>query len=120
MLGKLKKMASGNIGDEMLEKYAPELKAKLDEVITSVNAEVVTNNESYLEKVVPPVRIALDSAASGATKLIPGFNKKFDVAMLHLRDELVVASEGSLSLAGDFDERLPEVLKAGFEKAKEA
>lgn len=120
MFNKLKSMAGGDLTGDLAAKYGPEIKQKLYDVLSKVNADTVNVDDSYLQKVVPPVRMAVDSAASGATKLIPGFNQKFDVAMLHLRDELIVTNNDNLELAGDFDSRLPDVLKTGFEKAKEA
>jgi hypothetical protein len=120
MLRKLKKMISGSVTDDLIAQYTPEIKHKLQEVLSGVEANVVNDDGSYLQKVVPPVRLAVESAASGATKLIPSFDQRFDLAMLHLRDELIVSHENNLSLVDDFDEHLPDVLKSGFEKAKEA
>jgi len=119
MFGKLKDMAGGNATQILIEKAAPEIKRKLQEVLSKVDANTVNNDDSYAQKVIPPLKLAVESSASGATKLVPGFDNKFETAMFHLRDELIVTNDYNLDLAQDFDARLPEVLKTGFEKAKE-
>lgn len=119
MFGKLKEMAGGNATQALVEKAGPEIKQKLQEVLSKVDANIVNDDDSFVQKVIPPLKLAVESSASGATKLVPGFDNKFDTAMFHLRDELIVTSDNNLDLAQDFDERLPEVLKTGFEKAKE-
>ena len=118
MFGKLKDMAGGNATQVLIDKAAPEIKRKLQEVLSKVDANTVNHDDSFAQKVIPPLKMAVDASSSGATKLIPGFDNKFETAMFHLRDELIVTNDVNLELANDFDARLPEVLKAGFEKAK--
>ena len=68
--------------------------------------------------VVTPALVMVSAAGGGVTSLIPNFDARFAVAMLHLRDELVVVDEtkNSVELAADYQKRLPEVLVAGFKK----
>lgn len=119
MFGKLKEMAGGNATQMLVDKAGPEIKRKLQDLLSKVDANTVNDDASYAQKVIPTLKMAVEASASGATKLVPGFDNKFEAAMFHLRDELIVTNDYNLDLANDFDTRLPEVLKTGFEKAKE-
>jgi hypothetical protein len=89
MFGKLKEMAGGNITQALVDKAGPEIKRKLQEVLSKVDANTVNNDDSYAQKVIPTLKMAVEASASGATKLVPGFDNKFEAAMFHLRDELI-------------------------------
>ena len=119
MFGKLKDLASGNATQAMIDKIGPEIKQRLQDIIASVDASTISNDDSFAEKVIPPLKLSVEASASGATALVPDFDHKFNVSMFHLRDELIVTDNNSVRLADDFDARLPEVLKTGLEKAKE-
>jgi len=119
MFGKLTEMVGGNATQVLADKAGPEIKRKLQELLSKTDANTVNDDDSFAQKIIPPLKVAVDASASGATKLVPGFDNKFESAMFHLRDELIVTNDYNLDLANDFDARLPEVLKEGFEKAKE-
>lgn len=119
MFGTLKEMAGGNVTQALADKAGPEMKRKLQEILSKTDVNTVNDDDNFAQQVVPPLKMAVDASASGATKLVPDFDTKFETAMLHLRDELIVTNDYNLDLAADFDDRLPEVLKTGFEKANE-
>jgi hypothetical protein len=120
MFGKLKDAAQNGAVQKLLELVAPELKDKLLDAMDKIDPSMIKHDESFEEKVINPIKLSILAASSGATKLIPQFDAKFRVAMLHLRDELIEVSDTKISLAEGFDKKLPDVLKSGFEKAKQA
>ena len=120
MFGKLKEAAGNGAVQKLIDMAAPGLKDQLIENLNKVNPDAVKHDESYEEKVINPLNLTVSASSSGATKLIPGFDSKFKVAMLHLRDELIDATGDSVKLVEGFDKKLPDVLKSGFEKAKAA
>lgn len=124
MLGKLKgglQAAKDKAGDSVVEnaldKLCPSLKEHLAKV-QQLDGSAVKNDETYKSKFVTPTLVALAVSTSGVTKMIPNFDGRFLGAMLHLRDELICICDtsGSVSLAADFQQRLPSVLKEGFKK----
>ena len=119
MFGKLKEMASNGALDKVIEKVSPTIKEKLQEAIANIDSGIVSEDDRFTDKVITPIKLAVIASARGATQLVPGFDQKFNIAMLHLRDELIVVDGPSISLIDDFDNKLPEVLKSGFEKTKE-
>ena len=119
MFGKRKDVTAGNATQMLVDKAGPEIKRKLQEMLSKVEAHTINDDDSFAQTVIPPVKLAVASTASGATKRVPDFDNTFDSVMFHLRDELIVTNDFNLELAKDFDARLPEVVKTGFEKAKE-
>lgn len=53
------------------------------------------------------------------TSLIPDFEKRFAIAMLYLRDELVIVdvTNGTVGLVPDYEARVPDVLTEGFKRS---
>ena len=119
MFGKLKDIAGSGALQKLIDKVGPEIKLKLQECLATVDSGIISDDASYGQNVIGPVKLAVEASASGATKLVPHFDDKFDIAMLHLRDELIVTQGAGVALVEDFDQRLPDVLKSGFEKTRE-
>jgi hypothetical protein len=120
MFGKLKDAAQNGAVQKLVDMAAPGLKDKLLEIIQQVSPATVSHDESFVEKVVNPLKLSVAVSAGGATSLIPGFDAKFQVAMFHLRDELLEVTDSKVALVEGFDKKLPEVLKSGLQKAKQA
>ena len=113
MFGKLKEAASGGVAKKVVDAIAPQLNEHLEKV-SELDPQKVNDDDFFTEKVSEPSLIAISAASSGVTKLIPGFDDKFKSAMIHIRNELVIAEEASIKLVDDFKERLPEVLLASL------
>ena len=119
MFGMIKNIAAGGALESLVERYGSEIKQKLQEVLGAVDNAVINDDPTFTDKVSTPVRVAVVASAGGATSLVSNFDKRFDVAMLHLRDELIVTDGTRPALVDDFDRRLPEVIKTGFAKVIE-
>lgn len=119
MLGKLKAMAGDGALQKFIETYAPTIKEELTTLLAKASPETVSQDESFTQTVTQPLKISLAAAAGGVTGLIPGFDNKFDFTMLHLRNELMSTENDQVSLVEGFDQKLPDVLKSGFQQAKD-
>jgi hypothetical protein len=109
MLGKLKDMA----GSAALEKAIASLEPTFTEHVSkvqSLGADVIRDDVRYAQFVVEPTYLAILSASSGATKLIPEFKDRFSRLMLRVRDDLLVLEGTTVSLVEDFKAKLPKVL----------
>ena len=117
MFDKLKNSAGDAAIKKAVDKFGPVVNEKLAEV-TKLSAVDVKNDERFKKFVITPALVMVSAAGGGVTSLIPNFDARFVVAMLHLRDELVVVDEtkNSVELAADYQKRLPDVLVAGFKK----
>ena len=117
MFDKLKSSAGDAAIRKAIDKFAPTVNEKFAE-ITKLSCVDVKNDERFKKLVVTPALVMVSAASSGATSLIPNFDARFVVAMLHMRDELVVVDDtkNSVELAADYQKRLPDVLVAGFKK----
>ncbi|OOG27884.1 hypothetical protein B1C78_02635 [Thioalkalivibrio denitrificans] len=113
MFGKHKEQVSGNAMDKVVGKIGTPLERHLRE-IQSFRPEEIRDDGLFEAKVVKPALLAVVAATSGANKLVSGFDERFSAALRHVRDELVRIDGEQVSLADDYAERLPEVLKAGF------
>lgn len=104
--------------DKAVEKICPELTPHIEKLKT-FQANELACDETYTAKFVAPTLLAIAGATSGATKVIPGFEKRFTGAMLHVRDELCVICKQSntVSLTQDSAQRFPQVLLDGFKKS---
>jgi len=123
MFGKIKKAAADKLADhgvvaKVVENLSPHLSEQLHKV-QELDGKAVACDDTFTSKFISPTLTALAVAAGGATKLIPNFDGRFTGAMLHTRDELVnvCAESGNVSLVGDFQQRLPQVLLEGFKKS---
>jgi len=101
---------------QVTEAITPHIQPHLDKV-TSMKAEDIQNDGQFQSIVVSPALVAISAASSGVTALIPRFDERFAIAMLHIRDELVICEEGKVSLAQDSQDRLPSVLEESFKKS---
>jgi hypothetical protein len=113
MFGKSKEQMSGSAMDKVVGKIGGPLERHLLEIRSFKPAEI-QDDSTFDAKVVKPALLAVVAGTSGANKLIPAFDQRFAVALRHVRDELVRCEGDQVSLADDYAERLPEVLKAGF------
>jgi hypothetical protein len=109
MLGKLKDMASSGALDKAITHVEPIVREHLAKLQT-LGADLVRDDVRYASLVIEPAYLAVVSASSGATKLIPQFKERFGRVMLALRDELVVIEGNAVRLVDDFQSRLPTVL----------
>ncbi len=116
MLGKLNKVAGNGALQKAADAIAPSLHEHLEKAVGELSPAMVQDDDSYRETVVSPALLVASGASGGVTSLIPGFKEKFNSAMIHLRDELLVCTETSVALAEDVKERLPNVLMEGFKK----
>lgn len=117
MFSKLKSAVSDGPIKSVIEKVAPQLLVKLEEV-SKLGASDIKNDEKFKSIVVAPALLAVQAASSGATRLIPNFDDRFGAALLHLRNELIVVDESNnqVTLAANFQSRLADVLVEGFKK----
>lgn len=118
MFGKLKESITSHGADTLANKLAPELENQLQAQISQVTPDVVFEDHSFHKYVVDPLRIAVSACISGADKLIPNFDEKFGIALLHIRDELIERQENQVAMVENYKEQLPDVLKSGFAKAQ--
>ena len=98
------------------DRVAPIIKEKLGEL--DLNPSEIADDEKYKTYVVGPMLLAVKAGTSGLTGLIADFDKRFLVAMLHLRDELLVIDPANkkVSLVPDYEARLPAALAEGLRK----
>jgi hypothetical protein len=113
MLGKLKEMGGAAAAQQAIAKLEPLLHEHLSKLKT-IGADVVQDDLRYAKFVVEPAYLALLSASSGVTKLIPEFKERFSRLMLRVRDDLVVIDGTTVTLVEDFQARLPKVLTESF------
>jgi len=115
MFNKLKNAVGDNAIRSAINTYADQISQKLEEV-TMLTPIDVSNDEHYRNKVIAPALIVVVASASGATKLIPNFDQRFDRAMLHVRDQLIIVdtANNKISLAPDYKSRVGDVLVEGF------
>lgn len=99
-----------------IDTITPHVQPHLDKVL-EMNTDDVQNDDQFKSKIVSPALIAVSAASSSATALIPRFYERFNIAMLHIREELVICDDGKVSLADDSQSRLPSVLEASFKKS---
>lgn len=118
MFGMLKNIAAGSMAQQLLDKVTPDIKVKLQEILTTTDAQSIIDNGSFSALVVVPIKQIVIDSANGATSLVSNFDDIFEKTMQHLRDELMVIKGDSVFLADNFDADLSSVLKAGYEKAK--
>ncbi len=122
MLGKLKKLADKatqtGMADKAIDKLCPELKTHLEK-LNHFKASELSCDTTFTDKFITPAKLALAVSTYGATKLIPRFEERFTLAMLHTRDEicLIDTDNNKVVLTTDAMERLPQVLQEGFKKS---
>jgi len=106
----------GGMMAQVINTITPHVQPHLDKVL-DMNADAVQNDDEFKSTIVSPALVAVSAASSGSTSLIPRFEERFNIAMLHIRDELVVCEDGKVSLANDSQSRLPSVLEESFKKS---
>lgn len=122
MIGKLKNLASKAVengaADKAIDKLCPELKVHLEK-LNAFKASELSCDGTFTDKFIKPAQIALAASTYGATKLIPRFDERFTVAMLHTRDEicLIDTETDKVSLTTDAMAKLPQILQDGFKKS---
>lgn len=109
MLTKLKEMANTAALEKVIAGFEPVVRQHLSQV-QSLGAAVISDDASYAANVVRPAYLAVVAASSGATKIIPQFEDRFQKVMLALRDELVLVEGTTVRLVEDFQAKLPAVL----------
>lgn len=109
MLTKLKEMANTAALEKVVASFEPVVRQHLSQV-QALGAAVIRDDASYAANVVRPAYLAVVAATSGATKIIPQFEDRFQRVMLALRDELVLIEGTSVTLVEDFQTKLPAVL----------
>jgi aspartate 1-decarboxylase len=117
MFDKLKGAVGEGALKSAIETYGPRIGAKIAE-ITQLKAADVKDDARFTSYVVKPALATVIASSGGATKLISNFDQRFTVALLHLRDQLVVIDEAndSVGLVPDYQARVVDVLKEGFQK----
>jgi len=118
MLGKLKNAVGDSAIRSAINTYADRISQKLEEVTRLAPADV-SDDARFRNKVIAPTLIVVVASASGATKLIPNFDQRFDRAMLHVRDQLIIVdtANNKISLAPDYKSRVGDVLVEGFRQS---
>jgi hypothetical protein len=117
MFNKLKSAISDGPVSAAVENFSSQVSEKLKE-ISSLSPSDVMDDARYKEYVITPALLAAQASSSGMTSLIPDFENRFAIAMLHLRDDLVVVDEtaGTVGLVPDYQTRVRDVLTEGFKK----
>lgn len=113
MFGKLKNLVGDKVFNQAVEKIKAELEPYLGSLLT-MSPDNVNDDAFFTDKFVQPAKDKVEEKTSGVSKMIPGFDNKFKTAMFAVRDELVVAEGGKVSLVSDYSDRLPNVLKAAL------
>jgi len=106
----------GGAMTQVVDTITPHIQPHLDKVL-EMNTDDVQNDDQFKSNIVSPALIAASAASSGATALVPRFDERFSMAMLDIRDELVICEDGKVRLADDCQSRLPSVLEASFKKS---
>ncbi len=118
MFNKLKSAIGDGPVRAAVENFSQQVSEKLTEVTTLSPADI-TDDARYKDYVVAPALLVVNASSSGMTSLIPNFEKRFSVAMLHLRDGLVIVDETNkiVGLVPGYQARVPDVLTEGFKKS---
>jgi hypothetical protein len=109
MFGKLKDMASAGAVEKAVASVEPIVREHFSKAL-ALGAASVSDDASYAAHIVRPAYMAVVAAASGATKLIPQFEDRFNRIMHALRDELLVIDGDSVRLVDDYQAKLPTLL----------
>ena len=120
MFNKLKSAMGDGPVRAAVEKFSGQVSEKLKEVC-SLRPSDVMDDARYKEYVITPALLAAEASSSGMTRLIPDFEKRFAIAMLYLRDELVIVdvTNATVGLVPDYQARVPDVLTEGFKRSVE-
>jgi hypothetical protein len=118
MFNKLKSAMGDGPVRAAVENFSGKVSEKLKE-ISSLRPADVMDDARYKEYVIAPALLAAEASSSGMTRLIPDFENRFAIAMLYLRDELVIvdAANGTVGLVLDYEARVPDVLTEGFKRS---
>jgi hypothetical protein len=115
MLGKLKGMVANSPVEKVSNVISIHLQDKLTE-ITKFNVTDLQDDDKYSTIICKPTLTAINASSGGLTKLIPGFKRKFEKMMIHLRNELIDLTGETPKLKDDFKKNLQSVLLAGLKK----
>ena len=118
MFNKLKSAMDNGPVRAAVENFSGQVSEKLKE-ISSLRPPDVMDDARYKEYVITPALLAAEASSSGMTSLIPDFENRFAIAMLYLRDELVIVdvTNGTVGLVPDYQARVPDVLTEGFKRS---
>jgi hypothetical protein len=109
MFGKLKDMATAGAVEKAVAGVEPIVREHFSKVL-ALGATSVRDDANYAAQIVRPAYLAVVAAASGATKLVPQFEDRFNRVMHALRDELLIVDGDSVRLVDDYQARLPTLL----------
>ncbi len=115
MFGKLKDMAGNAMVQRAVDQITPIMHEQMEK-IKSFKTEQLYDNEFFDNMVAKPAWTAISASLGGLTKLYPPLEQKFSGIMRHVRDELVLANDGQITLVEDFQGKLPGVLMEGLSK----
>lgn len=112
-----KNMATDGAIEKVVGQISPQLAPHLD-TINKLAGSVIKDDAAYEKMVISPILLSICASTSGATSLIPQFEKRFTQAMFHLRNEIIKIDEtsGKVSLIDEYRDRLPSVLIEGFKQ----
>ena len=116
MFGKLKDNLGSGAIDKAVNKFAPSLSVHMNK-IKELKPTDVLDNVKFNSMVISPMLLSISASSGGVTKLIPKFDQRFQSAMLHVRDELILIEDDKIKLAENSQTRLPTVLVEGFKKS---
>lgn len=116
MFGKLKEASGGAAMQRAVDAISPKLMEQTEK-LKELDPAIVSDDESFTEKFSKPALLGVAAATGGVSALIPRFDDRFNAAMLHMRDELLVLDGGRVEFVEGFKERLPDVMLAGLKKA---
>lgn len=115
MLGKLKSAIGDGAVQKAVDTIAPSLQPHLDK-LTELSPDLVQNDDSYTQKFIDPTWLAISASSGGVLNMVPKAKEKFQKAMIHLRNELLIFDGNSVKVADDASSRLPTVLLEGFKQ----
>ena len=116
MFGNLKDKLCDSAVDKAINKFAPSLKEHMD-TIKTLKPTDIQDNIKFKTMIISPMLISVSASSGGVTKLIPKFDERFQSAMLHVRNELVLVENDKVKLVEDSETKLPNVLLDGFKQS---
>jgi hypothetical protein len=99
--------------DALMPKVAP-----IFAMVCDLAPSVVADEAKYRSLIVEPAWIAASAMTGGLASAIPDLHQRFDFALIHARDELLVVDTTTerVTLVDGAMSRLPQVLLEGLKK----
>ncbi len=116
MFGKLKDLAGKAGVQSVVDKMTPLMMEELEK-IKSIGPDKINDDAFFKTMISNPAWMLVSSTLGGIDKLYPPLEQKFGGMMLHMRNELVVATATSVSLVEGFQAKLPDVMLEGLKQA---